>query len=98
MKNLNEMSVEELSTLNQEVVAMIRAKRSLQNATAAIKFRPGQRVSFKSSRSLLSPTVLCKVVKVNKTTITVRELANGKMWNVSASMLSAVLEEQTATA
>jgi ABC-type oligopeptide transport system ATPase subunit len=82
-RELDMMSMQELSKLNREVVAMIKHKQSMNNRTAIFSFNRGDLVKFTSNRSGI--TMRGEVMEVKRTKVTVKTPQGSYL--VPASML-----------
>jgi len=82
-RELDMMSVQELSKLNRDVVAMIKAKQAMNNRTAIFSFNRGDLVKFTSNRSGI--TMRGEVMEVKRTKVTVKTPQGSYL--VPASML-----------
>ena len=69
----------------QKVIAAIKSRSHIRNAKAAFVFNEGDKVFFKGRRGMI---LHGQVEKVNRTTITVKVLATGQVWRVSAAALA----------
>jgi hypothetical protein len=83
-RELDMMSVQELSQLNRLVVSMIKTKQASDNRTAIYSFNAGDLVKFTSNRT--GTTMRGEVTQVKRTKVVVKTPMGNYL--VPASMLS----------
>lgn len=81
--NLNDFTVEELSTLNRRVVDRIRGIRSINTQMQMYQFHKGERVQFKPYGK---DWIQGMVTRLNQKTVTVITDC-GQQWKVHPSLL-----------
>lgn len=91
MKELNEMSLDELRALNRTVVALIREQARRRNILAGAQFKVNDEVEFNPGRPFPTTVVKGTIIKISRVTATV--LPKGQLpWRVSLSMLRPATE------
>jgi len=90
VKSLNALTVEELRTLNSEVVALLNHRHRMDQFEKARAFKPGDEVTFKTRQG---KTITAIVNKINQKTVQVTQKDGGPFpmsWNVSPGLLTKV--------
>ena len=83
--NIDILSMDELLELNKRVISRMKELNSQKQATAALKFRMGDIVSFVKTDDNVKVVGLILSVRATKITILTE---TGKQWTVSPSLLS----------
>ena len=87
--DIDSLTVEELERLNHQIVERLKFLDTVNAHEAMMRFRPGARVCFESSKHGYQAGTL---VKFNQKTVTVLTDA-GRRWTVPPQMLSLLKKE-----
>ena len=87
--DIDSLTVEELEMLNHKIVERLKFLDTVSAHEAMMRFRPGARVCFDSSRHGQQSGTL---MKYNQKTVTVLT-DEGRRWNVPPQMLSLLKKE-----
>ena len=89
--DIDALTVEELERLNHQIVERLKFLDTVNAHESMMRFNPGSRVCFESSKYGYQTGTL---VKFNQKTVTVLT-DKGRRWNVPPQMLSPIQKEAT---